>query len=41
MLFGNVVPGSFQTNSCIGLTLRPQHRGTLSASWLDILLMLA
>ena len=27
MLFGNVVPESFQTNSCIGLTLRPQHRG--------------
>ncbi len=27
MLFGNVVPESFQTNSCMGLTLRPQHRG--------------
>jgi ABC-type Mn2+/Zn2+ transport system ATPase subunit len=31
-LFGNVVPESFQTNSCTGLTLRPQHRGTLCAS---------
>jgi hypothetical protein len=32
MLFGNVVPESFHTNSCIGLTLCPQHWGTLSAS---------
>jgi len=23
----NGVPESFQTNSCVGLTLRPQHRG--------------